>query len=259
MEKVYAEFGDKVQWHVFGYVHPNLPAANPYAPFTYHPNLPFKELAELYATCDVALCPSWYESFPLPPLEAMAAGTAVVTTQYGTEDYAFEGKNALVVGSRNSDQMAAAVIKLLKDKELRQQLASCGRKTAEGFGWEKAVERREAILLDIHRSDHGYSVTRSAEFHMLDGTGVEFERSPLDVSRRTGLYWNRGDLYLLHEGVRHLVKSRDLILELLEMGVSYMEPDLLEHERTPQGLSLRHITDLSTINFKPRYAPSAKV
>ena len=31
----------------------------------------------------------------------MASGTAVVTTDYGTEDYAFHEKNALVIGSRD--------------------------------------------------------------------------------------------------------------------------------------------------------------
>ena len=90
-----------VEWNVFGYRHPKLPPDNLFFPYKFHPKLPLHDLAALYSASDIALCPSWYESFPLPPLEAMASGTAVVTTNLGTEDYAFDGKNAVVVDSRD--------------------------------------------------------------------------------------------------------------------------------------------------------------
>lgn len=40
---------------------------------------------------------SWYEGFPFPVLEAMSCGAAIVTTNHGTEDYALNEHNALVV------------------------------------------------------------------------------------------------------------------------------------------------------------------
>src|SRR5262249_12366446 len=68
-----------------------------------------KDLADLYRSADCLVTPSWYESFPLPPLEAMACGVPVITTRYGTEDYAEDGRNALVVDPRHPDLLAAAI------------------------------------------------------------------------------------------------------------------------------------------------------
>jgi glycosyltransferase involved in cell wall biosynthesis len=122
-----------VEWNVFGYRHSKLPPDNLFFPYKFHPKLPFHDLAALYSASDIALCPSWYESFPLPPLEAMASGTAVVTTNLGTEDYAFDGKNAVVVDSRDIEKMAAAILRLIENPALRQRLSREGRATAEHF------------------------------------------------------------------------------------------------------------------------------
>ena len=80
MKIIKGKYGNNVEWHVFGYLNRNFLPDNHLAEYIFHKKLSFKELAGLYAACDIALCPSWYESFPLPPLEAMASGTAVVTT-----------------------------------------------------------------------------------------------------------------------------------------------------------------------------------
>jgi glycosyltransferase involved in cell wall biosynthesis len=84
----------KIEWHVYGFAHAIGPD-NPLAPYKFHGALGHDELSRLYAESDIVLCPSWYESFPLPPIEAMACGTAVVTTPYGTEDYAIDGHTAI--------------------------------------------------------------------------------------------------------------------------------------------------------------------
>jgi len=104
------------------------------------------ELAELYSSADVVLMPSWYESFPLPPLEAMACGAPVVTTRYGTEDYAFHEQNALVVPPRDQQKMAEAILRVVSDEELAAKLRSAGVKTAKEFTWEKTVNKVEALF-----------------------------------------------------------------------------------------------------------------
>jgi glycosyltransferase involved in cell wall biosynthesis len=103
-------------------------------------------LAMLYSSADLVVCPSWYESFPLPPLEAMACGAPVVTTRIGTEDYAFDGKNSLVVPPRNVKCLATAITRLLSDESLRESFKKEGIKTASDFTWYNSVNRIENIF-----------------------------------------------------------------------------------------------------------------
>jgi glycosyltransferase involved in cell wall biosynthesis len=104
------------------------------------------ELAKLYSSSDIVICPSWYESFPLPPIEAMACGAPVVTTRYGTEDYAFDGKNSLVVLPRNPNVLADSILKLLNDQNLRESFKKEGPKTAKQFTWDKTVDKVEELF-----------------------------------------------------------------------------------------------------------------
>jgi len=103
-------------------------------------------LAKLYSSADVVACPSWYESFPLPPLEAMACGAPVVTTRYGTEDYAIDEENALVIPPRNPDLMANAILRLLEDENLAERLRKAGPKKAKEFTWDKTAEGFERLF-----------------------------------------------------------------------------------------------------------------
>lgn len=106
-----------------------------------------EQLAEFYNDADILISASYFESFPLPPLEAMACGTPVVTTVYGTEDYAFDHKNALVVEPKKPEKMAEAIIELIENEELYNRLREEGIKTAKTFTWEKVAEQIENIFL----------------------------------------------------------------------------------------------------------------
>ena len=245
MSMVKARYGSRIEWNVFGYAHPDLREDNPYARYTYHPKLPFAELAKLYAVSDIALCPSWFESFPLPPLEAMASGTAVVTTNYGTEDYAVHDENALVVGTRRVDDMAAAICRLVENESERHRLAAAGRKTAERFTWELAVQRREKILFDIHHGKTEYDVMTSAKLGLKDSMGIEFESAPHDINaRQPGLFWHQGHLYFLHKGVKRHVATADVIPFLLKLDLQYIEIDNLTAVRTPSGFPITTAADV---------------
>ncbi|MCW4015776.1 MAG: glycosyltransferase family 4 protein [Candidatus Bathyarchaeota archaeon] len=118
-------------------------------PHIFYTNPSDEELADLYRTADVTICPSWFESFPLPPLEAMACGSPTVTTRFGTEDYAFDGKNALVVPPRSPKSLADAIIRLLKDEHLSEYFRKEGPKTANQFTWDKTVDNVEQIFRRI--------------------------------------------------------------------------------------------------------------
>jgi len=106
----------------------------------FHKNLSDDQLAELYSNSDIQVTFSTAESFPLPPLEAMACGSAVITTPYGTEDYVIDGYNALIVEPNNTEMLADKIRLLIEDEELRQKLIENGFKTASKFNYPKQTK-----------------------------------------------------------------------------------------------------------------------
>jgi len=84
-------------------------------------------LAKLYSGSDVFIFTSYRKGFGLPPLEAMASGAAVVTTDCGgVRDYAVDGYNSLVTQPGDPSAIANAVIKILNNQRLRDSLIQGG-------------------------------------------------------------------------------------------------------------------------------------
>lgn len=105
-----------------------------------------QELAKVYRSVDVVVTPSWFESFPLPPLEAMACGTPVITTREGTEDYAEDGVNAVVVPGRDVPALTNAIQRLARDRDLQTRLRLAGPETARRFTWARGYSMFEAAF-----------------------------------------------------------------------------------------------------------------
>jgi len=96
------------------------------------------ELADLYASCDVFVLPSLLEGLPVPPLEAMACGGAVVLTDcLGTRDYALPGENCLMVPPGDSCAMAESIINVLEDDGVSLKLRRNGPTTAEPWTYDR--------------------------------------------------------------------------------------------------------------------------
>lgn len=124
---------------------PYLKDASP-VPCDYLVKISDAQLAELYSMADVVVTPSWYESSPLPPLEAMACGAPIITTKYGTEDYCYHEKNCLVVPPKDSKSLSKAILTLLRSDPLRERFSREGLKTAKQFTWERTTNKVEKIF-----------------------------------------------------------------------------------------------------------------
>ncbi|XDF44307.1 glycosyltransferase family 4 protein [Saccharolobus solfataricus] len=104
--------------------------------------IPYEKLAELYRKAKVFLYTSRLESFSLPPLEAMASGTAVVSTDnIGIREYAINGYNCLLDKEHNEENLANYVLELLRNDELRGKIVKNGLETAKKFSWENITEK----------------------------------------------------------------------------------------------------------------------
>jgi len=107
------------------------------------------QLAELYSSADVFVFPSRYEGFGLPPLESIACGTPVVTTNcLGVREYTLNEVNALSVPIGDLAGLSEAIVRVLNDESLAETLKKEGLKTAKHYTWDKVVERVEGAFLE---------------------------------------------------------------------------------------------------------------
>ncbi len=97
-----------------------------------------EELAQCYARASIFAFPSLDEGFGMPVLEAMAAGTAVVTSNCSALPEV-AGNAAVLVDPGDAGELAEALRKLSEDVELRARLGNAGKTRALLFTWEKAV------------------------------------------------------------------------------------------------------------------------
>ncbi|MBP1691230.1 MAG: SAM-dependent methyltransferase, type 11, and glycosyltransferase, partial [Bacteroidetes bacterium] len=106
----------------------------------------------LFGTADILVYASHYDSCPRPPLEAMAAGVAVVCTDTdGAREYCVHGENALLVPPGRPDELAKAVRTLWEDERLRARLVEGGLRTAEQRPVEREWDTVEGLILDRTR------------------------------------------------------------------------------------------------------------
>ena len=116
----------------------------------YHHDPPQEELVgSIYNGSSIYLCPSWREGWHLPPAEAMACGCAVVSTDIGgVQDYAEQGFTALLSPPKDPEALAANLLRLIEDDELRIRLAKAGHERVQEFTWERSTELLEQFLTD---------------------------------------------------------------------------------------------------------------
>ena len=114
---------------------------------TFHGFVAPGEIQRFYRSDDVLVFPSqWDEPFAAVPVEAMAAGMAVVaTTAGGTPEAVTDGSTGLLVPPGDPDALALAVRRLAENDVLRLRLgAAAARRAGEAFEFDDYVDRLEA-------------------------------------------------------------------------------------------------------------------
>jgi glycosyltransferase involved in cell wall biosynthesis len=121
-----------------------------------HFDWPHEHVMEAFRRCLLAVLPSvWPDPCPTTVLEAMASGRPVVTTQMGgIVDMVTDGESGLVAAPGNDESLAAAMMRLLDDGDLRGRLAAGAYARARSFTVSAVVDRLEDIYRRAARS-HG--------------------------------------------------------------------------------------------------------
>jgi len=109
-------------------------------------------LAELYRRCAVFCYPSLGEGFGLPVLEAMAAGTAVLTSNLSSLPEV-GGDAVQYADPRSTDSIRAGLQELLSSPERRRELGELAERRARDFSWDRTAERVLAALVRAAEAD----------------------------------------------------------------------------------------------------------
>ena len=112
--------------------------------------VPNDAVPQYLAAADVLVLPSLSEGFPNVVLEAMAAGLPVVASRVGgLPEIIEEGHNGFLVEPKSPEQIAEKVLLLLGDDELRKRISENNREKAQGYSWERVVDRLEEVYRGV--------------------------------------------------------------------------------------------------------------
>lgn len=103
-----------------------------------------------YNAADVCVVPSYYESFGLVALEAMACGTPVVASRVGgLQGTVRDSETGYLIPWRCPEPFAERLELLLENEELRRNLGESARAVAEGYAWPYIAQQVEAVYDEL--------------------------------------------------------------------------------------------------------------
>ena len=114
--------------------------------FDFVGRVPQEELPVYYSAADVCVVPSFYESFGLAALEAMACGTPVVASRVGGISTVVQhGRTGYLKSWRCPEAFANSLEMLISSKSLQHSMGQAARRRAEDLSWEKIAGRIAAV------------------------------------------------------------------------------------------------------------------
>jgi glycosyltransferase involved in cell wall biosynthesis len=113
--------------------------------------VPIETLRVFYQAAAAFVFPSLYEGFGMPPLEAMACGTPVVTSNVSSLPEVV-GEAAVIVNPENVFDIARGIREVLADQDLRTRLVRRGFEQVKQFSWERAAAQVLATYQEVARA-----------------------------------------------------------------------------------------------------------
>ena len=107
--------------------------------------VPDGDLPRLYRGAVAFVFPSLYEGFGLPPLEAMACGTPVVSSA-ATSLAEVVGDAAVLIDPLEIESIAEGIDRVVEDAALREALVARGLTQAQTFSWEVTASKTWSAL-----------------------------------------------------------------------------------------------------------------
>ena len=107
------------------------------------------ELMMLYSLADVFVFPSFYEGFGVPPLEAMACGTPVITSNTSSLPEVV-GDAAIMVNPHKINEIASTINRVLENKQLQEDLRQKGYTRAAHFTWVRSAQKMLSIYTQLY-------------------------------------------------------------------------------------------------------------
>lgn len=111
-----------------------------------------EDMVLLYNYATVFLYPSLYEGFGIPPLEAMACGAPVITSNT-TSIPEIVGNAAFLIDPLNDKELKEALLSLLNNEDLRNDLIARGFKRAKEFSWNKMAKETLQIYESLRNEN----------------------------------------------------------------------------------------------------------
>ena len=105
-------------------------------------------LVKLYNAADLFVYPSLYEGFGLPPLEAMACGCPVITSNTSSLPEVV-GDAGIMIDPNDIDSLTDSMLKILTDNELRQKMARKSLERACMFSWKKTAKETWDVYEEV--------------------------------------------------------------------------------------------------------------
>jgi glycosyltransferase involved in cell wall biosynthesis len=114
--------------------------------------VPEEELPLWYNAADVLVYPCDYAGFGLPPLEAMACGTPVITSNTSSLPEVV-GEAGIMIDPKDSELMADKMYEILKNETLWNEMKNKGLKRSKIFQWDDAADKTCQIYESIMFND----------------------------------------------------------------------------------------------------------
>jgi len=102
--------------------------------------IPDSELVQIYNNAEIFVCPSIFEGFGMPPLEAMSCGLPVIASDTSSLKEVV-GDSGILVKAEDEQEIAGRILDVLKNKELKEALIKKSLLQAKKFSWSNTAKK----------------------------------------------------------------------------------------------------------------------